>query len=122
MDGLFLNFMEASMDWQSIADFFENFRTDRLIEQLHAWNVGDLHSNPWFIGIFVTLCLITYFIGWRAITAIIAGLGGFILTVSLTLAKGTGVEGVEGGGLYIIVIGGAVAVMLFIYLLFIKTE
>jgi hypothetical protein len=114
--------MEEFMNWGSVVEFFENFRTDRLIEQLNAWNVGDLHSDPWFIGIFVAVILFTYFIGWRAISAIITGLGGFIITISLTLAKGTGTEGLEGGGLYIIVIGGAVAVMLFIYLLFIKTE
>ncbi|MBW6509103.1 MAG: hypothetical protein K0A94_06090 [Desulfuromonadales bacterium] len=110
------------MNLAAVADFFENFRTDRLIEQLNAWNVGDLHSNPWFIGTFVVMVLISYVIGWRAVSAIITGFGGFIITISLTLAKGTGTEGLEGGGLYIIVIGGAVAVMLFIYLLFIKTE
>ena len=110
------------MNWGSIAEFFSTFRTDRLIEQLNAWNVGELHSSPWFIGIFIAVILITYMIGWRAISAVVAGLGGFILTVSLTLSKGTGTEGLEGGGLYIIVIGGAVAVVLFIYLLFIKTE
>lgn len=110
------------MDWASVTDFFEKFRTDRLIEQLNAWNVGDLHSDPWFVSIFIAVALLSYFIGWRAISAIITGLGGFIITVSLALGKGTGTAGIEGGGLYIIVIGGAVAVVLFIYLLFIKTE
>lgn len=110
------------MNWASIVDFLENFRTDRIIEQLHAWNVGELHSSPWFLGIFAVAVLITYIIGWRTFTAILVGLGGFVVTVSLTLAKGTGTEGLAGGGLYVIVIGGAVAVILFIYLLFIKTE
>lgn len=110
------------MNWGSVVEFIETFRTDRIIEQLHAWNVGDLHSNPWVIGSFVLVALITYIIGWRAITAIVAGFGGLIITISLTLAKGTGTQGLEGGGLWVIVIGGAVAVMLFIYLLFIKTE
>lgn len=110
------------MNWGSVVEFIDNFRTDRLIEQLHVWNVGDLHSNPWLIGGFAVIALITYIIGWRSITAIVAGIGGFIITVSLTLSKGTGTQGLEGGGLWVIVIGGAVAVMLFIYLLFIKTE
>ena len=110
------------MNWGSVVEFIENFRTDRIIEQLHAWNVGDLHSNPWLIGGFILVALITYIIGWRAITAIVAGIGGFVITVSLTLSKGTGTAGLEGGGLYVIVIGGAVAVMLFIYLLFIKSD
>ncbi|MFO7766992.1 MAG: hypothetical protein R6V33_11225 [Pelovirga sp.] len=110
------------MDWGSVVEFFENFRTDRIIEQLHAWNIGDLHSNPWIIGGFILVALITYIIGWRAITAIVVGIGGFVATISLTLAKGTGTAGLEGGGLWVIVIGGAAAVMLFIYLLFIKSD
>lgn len=110
------------MDWGPVVEFIEKFRTDRIIEQLHVWNVGDLHSNPWIIGGFILVAFITYIIGWRAITAIVAGIGGFVITVSLTLSKGTGTQGLEGGGLWVIVIGGAVAVMLFIYLLFIKTE
>ena len=110
------------MNWGSVVEFIDNFRTDRIIEQLNAWNVGDLHSNPWVIGAFILVALITYIIGWRTITAIVAGIGGFVVTISLTLAKGTGTAGLEGGGLWIVVIGGAVAVMLFIYLLFIKTE
>lgn len=110
------------MTWAAIVEFIDRFRTDRLIEQLNAWNVGELHNSPWFLGVFIAAALLSFFIGWRSITAIIAGIGGFIITISLTLSKGTGTEGITDGGLYIIIIGGAVAVMLFIYLLFIKTE
>jgi hypothetical protein len=92
------------------------------MEQLQAWNIGDLNSNPWFLGGFAAAILLTYFIGWRAISGFLVGIGGFALVVSLAIGKGTGVEGIAGGGLWILVAGGAVAVALFIYLLFIKSE
>ncbi len=111
------------MSWADVKHFLENFRTDQIIQQLHDWNISDLSTNPWFLGGFVAFILITYLIGWRAISGFIAGIGGFILVLSLAIAKGgTGVEGIAGGGLWILVGGGAVAVFLFIYLLFIKSE
>ncbi len=110
------------MSWSEFRDFIDTFRTDQIMQQLQAWNVGDLNSNPWFLGGFAAAVLITYFIGWRAISAFLVGIGGFALALSWTVAQGTGTEGIQGGGLYVIVGGGAVAVGLFIYLLFIKTE
>jgi hypothetical protein len=110
------------MSWADVKQFLENFRTDQIMQLLQNWNVGDLSTNPWFLGGFVTIILITYFIGWRAIAGFLAGIGGFILVLSLAVGKGTGVEGIAGGGLWILVCGGAVAVFLFIYLLFIKSE
>ena len=110
------------MNGSDIGDFFERFRTDRVMEQLQAWEVGDLKTNPWFLGGFAALILITYFLGKRTISAFLVGIGGFALALSYTVSKGTGTGGLEGGGLYVIVGGGAVAVGLFIYLLFIKSE
>lgn len=110
------------MGWQEIKGYLENFRTDRVMEQLHAWNVGDLSTNPWFLGGFAVAILITYFIGWRAISAFLVGIGGFALALSWTVSKGTGTQGIESGGIYVIVGGGAVVVGLFIYLLFIKSD
>ncbi|MCW8858873.1 MAG: hypothetical protein OQK50_05480 [Deltaproteobacteria bacterium] len=110
------------MSWADIKEYLDNFRTDQVMEQLQAWNIGDLNSNPWFLGGFAAAILLTYFIGWRAISGFLVGIGGFALVVSLAIGKGTGVEGIAGGGLWILVAGGAVAVALFIYLLFIKSE
>ena len=110
------------MSWDAFKVFMTNFRTDNVMQQLEAWNVGDLSSNPWFLGGFAVAILITYFIGWRAISAFLVGIGGFALALSWTVAKGTGPEGIQSGGIYIIVGGGAAIVGLFIYLLFIKTE
>lgn len=110
------------MSWTPVLEFLDRFRTDRIMEQLHTWNVGEMHSNPWLLGGLAAAALITYLIGWRTFTAILVGVGGFIVALSLTVSKGTGTEGLAGEGLYIIIGGGAVAVMLFIYLLFIKTE
>ncbi len=110
------------MSWEAIKNYLDAFRTDRLMEQLHAWNVGELHTSLWFVGIFAALVIITWLVGWRSITAIVVGVGGFILAVSWTVSRGVGTEGIEDGGLYIIVGGGALVVALFIYLMFIKTE
>jgi hypothetical protein len=110
------------MSWADVERFADNFRTDQMLKLLQDWNIGDLSTNPWFLGGFAVLIIITYFIGWRAIAGCLAGIGGFILVLSLAVGKGTGVEGIASGGLWILVCGGAVAVFLFIYLLFIKSE
>ncbi|MDX2494828.1 MAG: hypothetical protein QNK27_07690 [Desulfuromusa sp.] len=110
------------MSWADIKSYMDYFRTDQVMQRLQDWNIGDLNSNPWFLGGFAVIILFTYFMGWKAISGFLVGIGGFALIVSLAVGKGTGVEGIAGGGLWILVGGGAVAVALFIYLLFIKSE
>lgn len=110
------------MSWADIKHYMDYLRTDQVMQQLQDWNIGDLSSNPWFLGGFAAIILITYFIGWKAIAGFLVGLGGFTLVLSLAVGRGTGVEGIAGGGLWILVGGGAVAVALFIYLVFIKSE
>ena len=110
------------MSWDEVKTFLDHFRTDQIMQQLQDWNVGDLKTNPWFLGGFAALILLTYFLGKRAIAAFLVGIGGFMLALSYTVSKGTGTAGLEGGGLYIVVGGGAIAVALFIYLLFVKSE
>lgn len=110
------------MSWADFKEFMTNFRTDNIMQLLDTWNVGELSHNPWFLGGFAAVVLITYFLGMRAISAFVVGIGGFALALSWTVAKGTGTEGIAGGGIYVIVGGGAVIVGLFIYLLFIKSD
>ena len=110
------------MSWENIKHYLDYLRTDQVMQQLQDWNVGELSSNPWFLGGFAAIILLTYFIGWRAISGFLVGIGGFALVLSLAVGKGTGVEGIAGGGLWILVAGGAAAVALFIYLVFIKSE
>ncbi len=110
------------MNWDTIQQYLQHFRTDQIMQKLQDWNVGNLSTNPWFWGGFIAIILFAYFMGWRAIAGFISGIGGFALVVSLALGKGTGVAGIESGGLWIIVGGGAIVVFLFIYLLFIKSE
>jgi len=110
------------MSWADIKHYMDYLRTDQVMQQLQDWNIGDLSHNPWFLGGFAIIILITYLIGWKAIAGFLVGLGGFALIVSLAVGRGTGVEGIAGGGLWILVGGGAVAVALFIYLVFIKSE
>lgn len=110
------------MSWADFKDFVDHFRTDQIMQQLQDLNVGDLKTNPWFLGGFATLILITYFLGKRAISAFLIGIGGFILALSYTVGQGIGPDGIQGNGLYVIIGGGTVAIGLFIYLLFIKSE
>ncbi|MBE9487318.1 MAG: hypothetical protein KAT62_05875 [Desulfuromonadales bacterium] len=110
------------MNWADFKEFMTNFRTDRIMQQLEAWDVADLSSNPWFLGGFAAAILLAYFLGLRATSAFLVGIGGFALAVSWTVAQGVGTAGIESGGVYIIIGGGTVIVGLFIYLLFIKSE
>jgi hypothetical protein len=110
------------MNWQEFLDFMINFRTDRIMEQLAAWNVGDLAHNQYVLASFALAIAITYLIGWKAISGFIIGIGGFIYSLSYAVAEGTGPEGLSGNGVWILVGGGAVSVMIFIYLIFIRSE
>lgn len=110
------------MTWADVKEFMTNFRTDNIMRQLESLNISDLSTNPWFLGGFAAVVLITYFLGMRAISACIVGIGGFSLAISYTVAQGGGTEGLSGGGIYAIIGGGTVAIGLFIYLLFIKSE
>lgn len=110
------------MSWADIKEYMDYLRTDNVMEQLQTWNVGDLATNPWFLGGFALIVLILYFLGMRAIAGFMVGIGGFSIVLSLAVAQGSGTKGLEGSGLWILVGGGAAAVMLFIYLLFIKSD
>ena len=67
------------MTWDQFKEFMTNFRTDNIMQQLEAWNVGDLKSDPWFLGGFAAVILITYFLGMRAIPAFLVGIGGLVI-------------------------------------------
>lgn len=110
------------MAWADIKHYLDYLRTDQVMEQLQTWNVGDLATNPWFLGGFAIIILIFYLLGMKSIAGFIVGIGGFALVLSLAIGKGTGTEGIAGGGLWILIGGGAIAVALFIYLLFIKSD
>ncbi len=110
------------MNWADVKAFIDHFRTDQIMQTLESLNIGAMSSNPWVLGGLAAVVLLTYFMGMRAISACIVGIGGFALALSWAVARGTGTEGIQGGGLYVIIGGGAVAVGLFIYLLFIKSE
>jgi len=110
------------MSWADAKEFIDHFRTDQIMQQLEAWNVGDLNRNPWFLGGFAVAVIFTYFVGMRATSAFLIGIGGFMLALSYTVSQGIGPDGIQGGGLYVVIGGGTVAIGLFIYLLFIKSE
>ncbi len=110
------------MSWQDFLDFMINFRTDKVMEQLTVWNVGDLGQNQYVLGSFALAIAITYFLGWKSISGFIVGIGGFIYAVSYAVAEGTGPEGLSGNGIWVLVAGGGASVILFIYLIFVRSE
>ncbi len=110
------------MTWGEFTELMTNFRTDNIMRQLEAWSIADLSSNPWFLGGMGALIIVTYLLGKQAIAACIIGIGGFAMALSWTVAQGTGTEGLAGSGIYILIGGGTVAIGLFIYLLFIKSD
>jgi hypothetical protein len=110
------------MSWADLKSYLDYLRTDQVMQQLQNLNVGELNSNPWFLGGFAIAILLTYFIGWKAISGFLVGLGGFALVLSFAVGKGTGTEGIAGGGLWILVGGGAAVIALFIYIIFIKSD
>ncbi len=110
------------MGWQEFLDFMINFRTDRIMEQLAAWNIGDLTHNNHVLAGFALAIAITYFVGWKTTSGLIVGIGGFIYAVSYAVAEGTGTQGLSGNGVWVLVGGGGAAVILFIYLIFIHSE
>lgn len=110
------------MNWTDFLSYLEQFRTDRIIEQLAAWNIDDLSSNPYVLGAFALVIAITYFLGWKTISAFLVGIGGFAMAISHTVKQGTGTEGMAGGGLTVLLGTGLIVVIIFVYLLFIKSE
>lgn len=110
------------MNWQDFLDYMTNFRTDRIMEQLAAWDIGNLGQNPYVLAAFALIIAITYFLGWKTISGFIVGIGGFIYALSYAVAQGTGVEGLSGSGVWVLTAGGGLAVILFIYLIFIRSD
>ena len=110
------------MSWQGFLDFMVNFRTDKIMEQLAAWNVGDLSSNHYVLAGFALAIAITYFLGWKSISGFIVGIGGFIYALSYAVAEGTGTEGLAGNGIWVLICGGGASAMILIYLVFIRSE
>ena len=110
------------MDWEKIKYYIDFLRTDQVMQRLQESNIDNLSTNPWFLGGFATIVLITYFIGWHKISGALVGIGGFALVLSLAVAQGTGVDGLSGSGIWILIGGGVAAASLFIYMVFIKSD
>jgi len=110
------------MNWQDFLDLMINFRTDHIMDQLAAWNIGDLSHNNYVLAGFALAIAITYFIGWKTIAGFIIGIGGFIYALSYAVAQGTGTEGLSGNGVWVLIGGGGASAILFIYLIFIRSE
>ncbi|WP_305043133.1 hypothetical protein [Geoalkalibacter sp.] len=110
------------MDWSRIAELFRYLQTERLLNTLREWNLGELIANPWFLGGAGALALIAFFLRWRMVLAGILGAVGFAWLVSYTLARGTSLEGGANEGLLVFVGGGVVLVGVVLYLMFIRSD
>lgn len=110
------------MSWQDVVDLMVNFRTDRIMEHLAAMNVGELSHNNYVLAGFALAIAITYFLGWKTVSGFIVGIGGFIYAISYAVAEGTGPEGLAGQGIWVLVGGGGASVIIFIYLVFVRSE
>ncbi|KIH76302.1 hypothetical protein SAMN05660860_00066 [Geoalkalibacter ferrihydriticus] len=110
------------MDWSGITEFFRHLRTDRILDTLRQWNLGELIATPWFLGSVLALALTAFFLRRRMLLAIILGAAGFAWLTSYTLERGTSLEGGSNEGLLVFVGGGVVLVGVVLYLVFIRSD
>ncbi len=110
------------MDLSTVADFFRHFETERVISLLQDLHVGRLIHSPWFLGGMGVAALIALVMHWRLLLVTILSITGFSWLLSYTLAKGTNIDSPTSDTLLVFVGGGAVLIMVVIYLLFIKSE
>jgi len=105
-----------------ISKFFQNFKTDQVLESLEKMKLETLIHNPWFLGTVATLALLALILRWRVLLTLILGLSGFTFLLSYTMERGTDLGGVGDSTLLVFVGGGIVVMGVVIYMLFIKTE
>ncbi|PLX86193.1 MAG: hypothetical protein C0618_09450 [Desulfuromonas sp.] len=103
-------------------DYLQHFRTDRIIEQLAAWNIDELSTDPYVLGLFAIAIGGTYLLGWKTLSAFIVGIGGFALSVAYTVKQNAGAVTLSGENMGILVGSGVLVIGLFIYLLFIRSD
>jgi len=113
---------DSDMNLSSVMEFLHDFKTDRVIEFLQDMQVGDLISNPWFLGSMALAALIALVMHWRLLLVTILGLTGFSGLLSYTLSRGTEIESLQSSTLLVFVGGGVFLLFIVIYLLFIKSD
>jgi predicted membrane channel-forming protein YqfA (hemolysin III family) len=110
------------MDWSSISQFFNHLQTEQVLATLREWNLGELITNPWFLGAAGVLALVAFFLRWRVFLAVILGAVGFAWLLSYTLDRGTALEAGNNEALLVFVGGGVVLVGIVLYLVFIRSD
>ena len=103
-------------------ELLKNFDTARVVQFLKEMNVGELIHDPWFLGAMGALALLALLMKWRLLLVAILGVTGLAGLISYTLERGTRLDTLGNQTLLIFVGGGAVLIVLVIYLLFIKSE
>ncbi|HEX9874923.1 MAG TPA: hypothetical protein VGA43_11210 [Deferrimonas sp.] len=110
------------MDVSTVVDFFKNFETGKVVTALQEMKVGDLIHNPLFLGAMGVLALLALIMRWRTLLTTILAVVGFAGLLSYTLQQDTSLTGLNNQTLLVFVGGGAVLIMIVIYLLFIKSD
>ena len=113
--------MEVSV--ASLLGQLKEFDNNHIIEFLGQMQIAEYIHNPWFLGGMGALAVCCLIFKWRILLATIVGLTGLAWLVSYTVQQGTEVkEGLQSNSLIFFVIGGALIIVLMIYLVFIKEE
>ena len=110
------------MDFSAITELLKNFETQRVLQFLHDMNVGELIHNPWFLGSMGALALLSLAMKWRLLLVTDLTVTGLAGLISFAMERGTGLDSLGDQTLLIFVLGGALLIILIIYLLFIKSD
>jgi len=110
------------MDFSSLLDFFKNFETGKVFQQLQDLKLGELIHNPWFLGTIAVIAVIAMIMRWRVLLALVLSVTGFVALISYTLDQETQVQRLNDASILVFVGGFVCLLILVIYLLFIKGE
>lgn len=110
------------MEYSSLTDFLQNFRTAEVLAHIKSLNLGELVHNPWVLGGLGVLALLALVMRYRILLATIVSVTGFVYLFDYTLQREASLENLSDQTLLVFVGGGVFIIFLVIYLLFIKTD
>ena len=106
----------------SFWEIMESLQTEEIMAMMQEMQIGDLITDPYFLGGAAALAILALFMKWRGLLAIEIGVIGFAWLLSRTLEQGAEVKEVYSDTLLVFIGGGVVVVAAVIYLLFLKSD